>query len=97
MDYSTKYESIYRLGKTDNMKKRKKIYDTHMIHKRNVVIIKETIDPIRLETCVRAMLYNHRYKDNKDMFYCDLSKIKKDFNNCIKSISLINEMKGIKK
>ena len=94
VDFSTKYEYIYRLGKTDNMKKRKQIYDTHMLHKRNVVIIKETNDPIRLETCVRAMLYNYRYKDHKDIFFCDLSKIKQAFSNCIKSFNLINKMKG---
>jgi prophage antirepressor-like protein len=94
IDYSTKYESIYRLGRTTDMKKRKKLYDTHMIHKRNVVIMKETKDPIRLETCVRAMLYDHRYKDNKDFFICNLSIIKNAFSNCIKSIKLINNMKG---
>lgn len=93
IDYSTKYESIYRLGKTADMKKRKELYDTHMLHKRNAVIIKETLYPVRLETCVRAMLYDYRYGE-KDFFFCDLSIIKNAFSNCIKSINLMNKMKG---
>lgn len=93
VDYSTKYESIYRLGKTANMKKRKELYDTHMLHKRKVVIIKETENPISLETCMRAMLYDYRY-GNRDFYFCDLSIIKNALSNCIKSIRSINNMNG---
>ena len=81
MDYSENNTEIYRLGKTGNMNKRKKIYDTHTLHKKDVIYYKETKCPLRLETCVRSMLYDHRYKDKKDFFICSLAKIKNAFKN----------------
>jgi prophage antirepressor-like protein len=89
IDYSDedkKLDGIYRLGKTDNMTTRKKIYDTHMLHKKNIIYKYFTDKPIQLENCIRAMLYDYRYKDRKDFFICNLNKIKKAFNNCVKSM-----------
>ena len=97
VDYSNddKYEkNVYRLGETDDMNKRKKIYDTHMLHNRNVVIKDFTKKPIPLETCIKAMLYDYRYKNKKDFYICDLSIIKKAFKNCKRSINNMNQMGG---
>ena len=97
VDYSNdnKYEKdVYRLGETDDMNKRKKIYDTHMFHNRNVVIKDFTKKPVPLETCIRAMLYEYRYKNKKDFYICDLSIIKKAFKNCKRSINNMNQTGG---
>ena len=97
IDYSDddKYEkNVYRLGETDNMNKRKKIYDTHMLHNRPVVIKDFTEKPIPLETCIRAMLYDYRYKNKKDFYLCDLNIIKKAFRNCKRSINNMNQKGG---
>jgi len=97
IDYSDddNYEkNVYRLGSTNDMNKRKKIYDTHMLHKRKVVEKVFTDNPTRLETCIRAMLYDHRYKNKKDFFICDLNIIKKAFRNCKKSIKNMNQTGG---
>lgn len=50
---------MYRLKKSDNMEKRKKIYNTHTIYKKNVILIKEIYCPLQFETCIRSMLYNY--------------------------------------
>jgi prophage antirepressor-like protein len=97
VDYSedSKYEkNVYRLGKTDNMNKRKKIYDTHMLHNKPVVLKHLTEKPLQLETCIRAMLYDYRYKNKKDFYLCDLNIIKKALKNCKKSISNMNQKGG---
>ena len=94
IDYSTEKKEIYRIGMTNNMEIRKKLYDTHTLHKHDVSFLKETDCPIKLETCVRAMLYDYRYKDKKDFYICSLSKIKKAFTYCLKSITCINKIKG---
>ena len=73
LDYSDENEEVYKLGKTDDMKQRKKIYDTHMLHKKKVVHTKEFDDPLRLEMCIRSMLYDHRYKNKKDFFICGMN------------------------
>lgn len=89
LDYSdddTKLDGIYRLGSTDDMNKRKKIYDTHTLYKRQIIITEFTDKPLQLETCIRSMLYNYRYKNKKDYYICKLNVIEKAFKNCIKSI-----------
>ncbi len=68
VDYTDEQENMYRLGKTDDMKKRKKIYNTHTIYKKNIKLMKEVACPIQFETCLRAMLYNYRIKNRKDFF-----------------------------
>lgn len=87
IDYSTDEIEIYRIGMTHNMNLRKKIYDTHTLHKQNVVIIKESTCPIKLEACMKALLYDYRYKDRKDFYICNLDKIKSAFRTCITCIN----------
>ena len=91
VDYGDKNEEKYRIGITENMNKRKKIYDTHMLHKRDVVIMKEASNPERLEDCVRAMLYDYQYKDDKDFFVCSLSKMRQAVNRCVKDFDLMKK------
>jgi prophage antirepressor-like protein len=93
VDYSTDNEEIYRLGMTTDMNKRKQLYNTHTLHKRDVVVMKDSNDPKRLETCLRIMLYDYRYQNNRDYFICKLSIIKKALKKCIHGI---NEMKNLK-
>ena len=76
------------------MNKRKKIYDTHMLHNKPVVLKHLTEKPLQLETCIRAMLYDYRYKNKKDFYLCDLNIIKKALKNCKKSISNMNQKGG---
>ena len=66
----------------------------HTFHKKNVVMIKKINNPIKLETCLRAMLYDYRYKNHKDFFICDLSIIKKAFTTCINSIKHMDKIKN---
>ena len=94
MDYSVPDKEIYRIGMTGNMNKRKKIYDTHTLEKHKVVHIKECECPIKLETCVKAMLFDDRVKDRKDFFACSIIKIKKAITSCIKNINCVQQQNG---
>jgi prophage antirepressor-like protein len=97
VDYSddNKYEkNVYRLGATDNMNKRKAIYDTHTLHKKPVVEKYFTEKPLQLESCIRSMLYDYRYKNKKDFYLCEIDIIKKAFKNCTKSIKNMNQLGG---
>ena len=40
------------------------------------------------------MLYKYRFKNKKDIFDCSLFKIKKAFNECIKSIKCVETQEG---
>jgi prophage antirepressor-like protein len=97
IDYSDEDKTlpgIYRLGITDNMKNRKQIYDTHTLHKKQIVHYEVINDPIRLEQCIRSMLYDYRYKSKKDFFVCPLSIIKKAFISCITMLKSMNNQTG---
>jgi prophage antirepressor-like protein len=74
VDYTDEQENMYRLGKSDNMDKRKKIYNTHTIYKKNIILMKEVLCPLQYETCLRSMLYNYRIKNRKDFFECNIQK-----------------------
>lgn len=94
IDYTDEQDNIYRLGKTDNMKKRKNIYNTHTIYKKNIILIKEVLCPLQYETCLRSMLYNYRIKNKKDFYECDIKIIKKAFKKCDESIKCMNQNGG---
>jgi prophage antirepressor-like protein len=87
-------KDVYRLGSTDDINKRKKIYDTHTLHKKPVVEKYFTEKAVRFEMCIRSMLYDYRYKNKKDFFLCDRDIIRKAFKNCKKSIKNMNQIGG---
>jgi prophage antirepressor-like protein len=87
-------EIYYRIGKTDNMNKRIKIYNTHSLHNKKVVYYVELLCPLQLETCIKSMLYKYRYKNRKDYFNCNLNKIIKAFEKCIESIKCVENQTG---
>lgn len=94
LDYSEDDNEIYRIGRTADMKDRKSVYDTHTLHKRDVSHYKDTKCPIRLETCVRALLYDYRYQDKRDYYVCNLKIIRKAFDKCVESIECMDQKGG---
>ena len=93
-DYDVNQEIIYKIGKTDDMNKRIKIYNTHSIHNKPVVHYVEIKCPLQLETCLKSMLYKYRIKNRKEYFNCSLIKIKQAIDKCIKSIKCIEQEGG---
>jgi prophage antirepressor-like protein len=93
-EYDIDSEIYYRIGKTDDMNKRIKIYNTHSIYNKKVVHYVELVCPLQLETCIRSMLYNYRYKNKKDYYKCSLNKIIKAFDKCLESIKCVKEHTG---
>ena len=93
-DHDINNEIYYKLGKTDNMNKRIKIYNTHSIHNKKVVHYIELACPLQFETCIRSMLYKFRFKNRKDYFKCGLARIKRAFVECKKSIKCVENQTG---
>lgn len=82
IDYSTDKYEIYKIGMTENMSKRKEVYNSHTLDKKSVAFYLETKCPRSLEWCVRGLLYDYRYQDKRDYYICSLKKIKLAFNAC---------------
>ena len=49
---------------------------------------------MQLEECLRSLLYKYKYKNKKNYFKCQLTKIIKAFNACLILIACINEQSG---
>jgi prophage antirepressor-like protein len=94
IDYSENGTEIYRLGQSDNMNTRKKVHNTHSLHNREVIVYIETDDPIKVETCIRSMLYDYRYKNKKDFFICEKKYIMRAFKICKESIRKMEQHGG---
>lgn len=94
IDYTDNEANTYSIGMTGDMAKRKQLYDTHSIYKRKIAHMVETNCPIRLESCVKAMLYDYRIKDRKNFYECKLATIKKAFTKCVESIECMNQKGG---
>ena len=88
-DINNSNNIIYKIGKTDDLNKRLKIFNTHSIHNKKVVHYIEIKCPLQFESCIKSMLYKYRIKNKKEYFDCSLNKIKKAFNLCIESIKCI--------
>jgi prophage antirepressor-like protein len=93
-DYDVDLEVYYRIGKTDDMNKRIKIYNTHSIHNKKVVHYIDVQCPLQFETCIRSMLYKYRHKNKKDYYKCSLNKILKAFGQCSNSINCVETLDG---
>lgn len=84
-------DNVFRLGSSGNLKKRKPVHDSHNLHNPAIVYTKTTTSPIKLETCVRAVLYDYRYKNNKDFYECDLDTIKDAIKKCSRMLESISK------
>ena len=84
-------EEVYRIGMTANMKQRERLYKTHMLHKRKVIILKEIDDPHRFELCLKSMLFDKRYQYNRDFYVCSRAYLKRAVNECTKNFKGIDK------
>lgn len=93
IDYSNKYEQIFKVGKTTDLTKRDQIYRTHTLHNHEVVHYQESDDPQHLESCILLLLHKYRYNPNnkKDHFQCDLEIIMDAFERCTNDFAAMNK------
>lgn len=93
----TKIDGIYKIGITKNMNKRKSTYNTGIPNNIEVLFYKQIICPIKIELCVKSMLYDYRYNNKREFYECNLELIKKTINKCIKLLrdkKICNQQKG---
>jgi phage anti-repressor protein len=72
----------YRIGRSDNMKKRMANHNSSTIHKKVLVFKIKTNNISHYEACLRSTLFNFRYKQNKDYYRTDVKVLKKAIKNC---------------
>ena len=80
----------YKLGSTANLKQRKIIYETGMIHKLHVIFWFETDDMVAIEKCVKALLTKYAIRKRKEVYQTDLNRIIHYIKGCVRTTLSVN-------
>ncbi len=72
-DYDIDKNIIYKIGKTDDLNKKIKIYNTHSIHNKQVVHHVEIKCPLQLESWIIFDYSKYRIKNRKEYFDCSFN------------------------
>jgi prophage antirepressor-like protein len=94
--YIIEDDKKYKIGYTDDLKKRLQTYNTGKANKLEYVYYKKTKCGKEIEICLKAMLNKYIYKSNKEFYVCDVNIIIKKILNCIKIEKSCINCKSIK-
>ena len=73
---------MYKIGRTKDLAKRLKTYNTGLADDIDVLYYYKTKDIAAVENCVKAMLKEKQYRKYKEVYQADPSIIKFFINNC---------------
>ena len=82
LDKDEMNEKYYRLGQSGNLQKRFNNHNSSSIHKKIISYKIKTDNIIHFEACLRGVMFDFRYKNNKDYYKISEEKIKDAINNC---------------
>ena len=75
-------EIYYRIGQSKNMKKRMANHNASNVHKKVIIFDIITDNLLHYENCLRGVMFNYRYKHNKDYYKISYEKLKYSVENC---------------
>ncbi len=75
-------DSIYRFGRTEDFKKRLQNYNSANSDKMKIILIYETKNAQKIESCVISQIKELRYKKRKDFYEINIELLKKIINGC---------------
>jgi hypothetical protein len=76
----------YRLGQTGNLQKRFHNHNSSSIHKKIIAYKIKTDNIIHFEACLRGVMFDFRYKNDKDYFKLPKDKIEESLTICKKVV-----------
>ena len=75
-------EKYYRLGQSNNLKKRMYNHNSSNIHKKIISFKIKTENILHFEVCLRGIMFDFRYKNNKDYYKISKKYIEKAITQC---------------
>jgi phage anti-repressor protein/predicted GIY-YIG superfamily endonuclease len=75
-------DSLYKIGKTENLKKRVKAYNTGKADNVEVLFHYEVDDITTLEKCVKLQMKKYQYRKYKEVFQINLDILKQVIKKC---------------
>ena len=100
MDNSNDDITLYKIGRTFNLKKRLQNYNAGLSDNLELVLTYEADNIIQLEKCFKVMMKEFQYRKYKEIYEVNIDIIKKVIKDCdtklieIKYIKTKKEMKG---
>ena len=82
--------TLYKIGRTTNLKKRLKSHNSSSANDLEVLIIYEAENIIQLEKCVKILMKKAQYRKYKEVYQVDLSIIKSAIKDCDSKLVEIN-------
>ena len=98
---NTTQKDMYKLGNSDDMKKRLRVYNTGNANNIEPLFIMKVDDINKVEGCIKNLAKEYQYKKNKEVYNIDFDFLKKLCMKCknfIKQLEkeFINDMKTTK-
>lgn len=80
-------EKVYKIGKTNDLKNRMKVYNTG--YPDNVISIfnMKVDNPERVEKCIKVYLDDYQYRNRKEFYKIKKSKLIYIMENCVKTLT----------
>ena len=75
---------VYKVGRTEDISKRMKTYQTGLADDVDVLFMYETDDLVKTEKCVQTWLSDHQYRQNREVYEVDVSVLKDVIVGCQK-------------
>ena len=82
--------TLYKIGKTINLKQRMKNYNSGLSDDVEMVMIYETDDIDQVEKCIKVLMKKAQYRKYKEVYKVDIDIIKKSIKDCDSKIKEIN-------
>jgi prophage antirepressor-like protein len=79
-------KNLLKIGKTKNLNPRLNTYNTSVPDNMELLHTLPVENPTAVEYCIKGMLDDYRYRDNKEYYECSLKKVIDVFNKCDKII-----------
>ena len=98
---NTTQKDMYKLGNSDDMKKRLRVYNTGNANNIEPLFVMKVDDINKVEGCIKNLAKEYQYKKNKEVYNIDFDFLKKlciKCKNFIKQLEkeFINDMKTTK-
>jgi len=75
-------EELYKIGKTYDMNKRKAVLNTSFPDNIEIIATVKVDNPHAIETCIKGVLHEYRYRDNREYYNCSIDKIMNAIEHC---------------
>lgn len=82
--YVIEDNGLFKIGYTDNLKKRLQNYNIGKANKVDYSYYRKTNCAIEIEICMKSMLNKYIYKSKKEFYNCSLDKIINSIVKCLK-------------